>query len=1243
MKITKLLVLGALCLTATSAMAVDGNVWTKPAIPTEYATMENGGTYYFLNVGSQLFFTQGNAWGTQASVGETGLKVRIEEAGTGDYTLTDFVKTQNAWKMWWFIDSDDDPTMYVDYNGQANYYWTITDMGNQTYRLSPSASNPFASFANLTYVGLNRTEDAERTYLTWNNTEDSGAFIDWKLIPEEAGEAYEAQMDIYTVAMELKKVLDEGESINAAISAETAVYNNTASTKAELQAAIDSAKKAIEKRKAEMVDEQYDNATVESPVVVTDKFIVNPGYADGNTNGWSGSGASLEKHGDNYTAEFYNTTYDTYQKLSGMKAGVYVLNLNGFYRQGWIEASFANHFNGTEKLNALLYATVGETTYTTPMQSIYADASTEGYGNGTESTQTDEATGTTLYFPNMRESAQLYFDNGHYAKNEVLFAIDEAQEVTIGLKKTVSETGDWTPFGKWSLTYYGKGADAYQMWLDEVLKNYGEVTPAEGELYTEAYLEAYNEVLKAEHKAASKEEAEAEIATIEAAHADLQKNIDLWKQWQQTLQTAYTTYCTNPDYDELENTLLLGDYYDNNVKLDAEGEEIGVGRETLETEHNLTNEQLEEEIAWINALVEAILEEYRTALKPGDDVTMLLTNPDFEKGTTGWQGNPVQGSGGGNTCVEAYARSNFDIYQEVAGTKAGVYQIEVQGFFRIGRPQHENATTNSWAIYAEGFQKAPAWVYLNNSESPIKCIYELSEDEKSLVMEPGEGETNIYTQNNIDAPGDGYQYPNTMEQAAQAFAAGLYKSSAYGLISKAGDKLRIGVKGSLTGLVIDGNGTTANDNWTIWDNFKLTYQGMLPEYVKPALEDALAQFNELDTTKPMGKDVRDRIATTKSEAEAALGSTDGQEMFQKLAALVDLAADIRASITTFEGLSKAVNDLSAAMDVSEANAQTRADAGDLYDKVNQGILNGTINDSEVAGLIDEINAMITKLGIPADAETASDENPSDMTAVINNPSYDTNSKDGWTIEFPDGGSNHGVSYNVAESFGINFDYYQNLSGLPEGTYGLTVQAFYRAGNAKDDYTRWTEDPTAMNYAQLYAMASDSVICSKAITRLASEAVEHTDCAGAIVNARDEVIDEVSGDITQTALFVPNSMETASYFFDGTYSSIEGEPRFTDNKVIVKVNADGQLRIGIRKLKNVNDNWTIWDNWKLYYYGKNSSQQPSIDAIRDINSARVANIEFFTIDGRRASAAQRGIVIRKMTLEDGTIVVSKIRK
>ena len=66
MKIAKLLVLSALLLLGSNvAKAVDDNVWQKPSV-TEFASLVDGEVYYFYLTGCQLFFTQGNAYGTQA-------------------------------------------------------------------------------------------------------------------------------------------------------------------------------------------------------------------------------------------------------------------------------------------------------------------------------------------------------------------------------------------------------------------------------------------------------------------------------------------------------------------------------------------------------------------------------------------------------------------------------------------------------------------------------------------------------------------------------------------------------------------------------------------------------------------------------------------------------------------------------------------------------------------------------------------------------------------------------------------------------------------------------------------------------------------------------------------------------------------------------------------------------------------------------------------------------------------------
>jgi hypothetical protein len=42
-------------------------------------------------------------------------------------------------------------------------------------------------------------------------------------------------------------------------------------------------------------------------------------------------------------------------------------------------------------------------------------------------------------------------------------------------------------------------------------------------------------------------------------------------------------------------------------------------------------------------------------------------------------------------------------------------------------------------------------------------------------------------------------------------------------------------------------------------------------------------------------------------------------------------------------------------------------------------------------------------------------------------------------------------------------------------------------------------------------------------------------------------------------------------------------------------------------------------------------------------SRVIGTELFTIDGRRVAAAHKGLLLQKTTLENGQVIVKKIRK
>lgn len=82
-------------------------------------------------------------------------------------------------------------------------------------------------------------------------------------------------------------------------------------------------------------------------------------------------------------------------------------------------------------------------------------------------------------------------------------------------------------------------------------------------------------------------------------------------------------------------------------------------------------------------------------------------------------------------------------------------------------------------------------------------------------------------------------------------------------------------------------------------------------------------------------------------------------------------------------------------------------------------------------------------------------------------------------------------------------------------------------------------------------------------------------------------------------------------------------------------------IGIRKDNNAEGDWTIFDNFKLYYYGKGEENRP--DGIQNTTgeTCSIVRTTYFTIDGTQITQpTRRGIHIRKDEMSDGSVKTYK---
>ena len=182
----------------------------------------------------------------------------------------------------------------------------------------------------------------------------------------------------------------------------------------------------------------------------------------------------------------------------------------------------------------------------------------------------------------------------------------------------------------------------------------------------------------------------------------------------------------------------------------------------------------------------------------------------------------------------------------------------------------------------------------------------------------------------------------------------------------------------------------------------------------------------------------------------------------------------------------------------------------------------------------------------------------DVTVLyIKNSSYANNNGDYWLgteLNFDGAVSN-------ASHFQKTYDTFQTIGPLPAGHYRLSVQGFYRAGDASTDYSRFTEGDDAYRYAMMYAKCADTIFAAKLVQS----------ASGAVTRSLGGGTTKVSGK------YLPNDMAAAHKWFEAGYY----------NNVLEFELVEAQdISIGINKNKFIGGDWTCISNWRLEYWTDN---------------------------------------------------------
>ena len=193
----------------------------------------------------------------------------------------------------------------------------------------------------------------------------------------------------------------------------------------------------------------------------------------------------------------------------------------------------------------------------------------------------------------------------------------------------------------------------------------------------------------------------------------------------------------------------------------------------------------------------------------GTDITSLLANADFARNDEGWMGTPASDYTHSPHAGQYYGETDGIKYQTLTGLANGLYELEMNGLDMVGDDNHCSFYT--------------ACIFAGNMEMPV-----MSPMEDALPVEDAVDGTNCYLSTDRLVE-DRYYIPYTREGGAIAMnSGGRYLNRV--MVNVTDGKLTLGLR-------LDGSGR--NDDWFIFANTKLFYQGSLEE-AGEALDNVLA-------------------------------------------------------------------------------------------------------------------------------------------------------------------------------------------------------------------------------------------------------------------------------------------------------------------------------------------------------------------------------------------------------------------
>lgn len=1160
-----------------------------PVLPNPVQLKLDGtDTVAIKNILADQWLTNGNAYGTQTSLGTSGLGfVIVPNKGddgqpNGTYSFcNDKSGKFGDFSNKIFLNSFDENggNSYVDYNNQGieKTYWKVTPNGT-TFRFQSNEQPDTYAGYNPSDNGLDgKGEAAVDGQFRPALTADASYGLDWAAYP-------------YTYFYRLEKLKDQ---INSAIdegldvSAVEAIYNNPDAKYWQLKEASRMIND-IRRNKA------MEGATAENRVDITeyapdancDALTGWTHECEYDKNGNVGSGG----HGTNW-----QTNSHAYTAPDGYQTEKFI--------ERWVHGN-SDPVTDTEVAGAgrLSDGVLSQTLHKLPAGgykvTCYAMATQQAKGDDFK-VEGVSVFADTKSTPNSQIVAT---KAGVPQKYEFLLDVKEGEDLTIGFKLDKC-TANWVFVDNFQIEYCGPSFKA--MNLNDVQKAAEDLdAKLAGVNACPTYTEKAAGLIETARAMTEDGTSDEEINTMKKDLSDIAAKIEKSSALYAELETLNATIgeflAEDPAGDEVEDFMAL--YNDCGT---------GESAEDLMSTWTLNNEELTQYMADLKVKLEAA---QNASIKPGDDITRKIVNPSFDNGKEGWtvkEGNPTF-NGTYKNC-EVY-QGTFDIYQDITNIPDGVYELSVLAFQRVAGNEIASVAHDN------GTEDITAFIYANDLETPFTSPYTYGMKEKS-GGNPADYE---YTLN-----GETVYIPNSMQGMAAATTENPEAYTVTVPMLVEGGTLRIGVREKRR----PSNGV--EKDWAIWDNFRLKYVGSKGDALNTVTTPLIAKATGLLDSK-MNAEVRSNLEAAKTalETEATVPG------IHTLSAAIEAA---NTSIEAYKTLQAAIDNAQTRYEENEASSTTSDAAKGFYNAAKttaEDIYNnGTAADAEVPAAIKALNVGVTKYVIHDVIADASETKPAEITKVIVNSEFATMNSTGWEVKDGSMGFQADNNIEAGEFYNCTFNLQQSLVGLPAGMYRLTTQAFYRNGNKPSAKVDGSDQLKYDVNENAYLYFSDKEIPTEEGKKVATELPENKQAIKTITALKVAEDDWNSvglsdnGNLAKTddGMYIPDRMITAqAYFKSDRGSAYDSDPlNFT-------YDGQGDFRIGLIKNVTESADWTIVKNFKLYYLGVDPTGISEI-----VTDANAVATKIYNASGMQISKLQKGINIIETVMKDGSKKVKKV--